>query len=98
VVRWHLLAAIGVVWGAWDAISGLPVALTAPEAIWEFSLSVWLLVRGFPPSPAAGSPGARRARSHDIWRQGISQLIAATVLKPPGAHAGFGDRLGGELS
>jgi hypothetical protein len=47
--------------GAWDTTSGLPVALTAPEAIWEFSLSVWLLAKGFRPSPIltcpAGSPG-----------------------------------------
>jgi hypothetical protein len=46
-----LLAGIGVLLGAWDKSAGLPVALTAPEAIWEFSLSVWLLVRGFRPSP-----------------------------------------------
>jgi hypothetical protein len=33
-----LLAGIGVLLGAWESTSGLPVALTAPEAIWEFSL------------------------------------------------------------
>jgi hypothetical protein len=46
-----LLAGVGVLLGTWDITSGLPVALTAPEAIWEFSLSVWLLARGFRPSP-----------------------------------------------
>jgi Domain of unknown function (DUF4386) len=51
-----LLAGIGVLFGAWDTTSGLPVALTAPEAIWEFSLSVWLLVRGFRPSPILTGP------------------------------------------
>jgi hypothetical protein len=51
-----LLAGIGVLLGAWDTTSGLPVALTAPEAIWEFSLSVWLLVRGFRPSPILTGP------------------------------------------
>jgi hypothetical protein len=52
-----LLAGIGVVSGVWDSTSGLPVAMTAPEAIWEFSLSVWLLVRGFRPSPIlTGAP------------------------------------------
>ena len=51
-----LLAGIGVVLGAWDITSGLPVALTAPEAIWEFSLSVWLLARGFRPSPILTGP------------------------------------------
>lgn len=51
-----LLAGIGVLLGAWDIHSGLPVALTAPEAIWEFSLSVWLLARGFRPSPILTGP------------------------------------------
>ena len=51
-----LVAGIGVLLGAWDTTSGLPVALTAPEAIWEFSLSVWLLVRGFRPSPILTGP------------------------------------------
>ncbi len=52
-----LLAGIGVLLGAWDITSGFPVALTAPEAIWEFSLSVWLLARGFRPSPIlTGAP------------------------------------------
>ena len=51
-----LLAGIGVLLGVWDTTSGLPVALTAPEAIWEFSLSIWLLVRGFRPSPILTGP------------------------------------------
>jgi hypothetical protein len=51
-----LLAGIGVLLGAWDIKSGLPVALTAPEAIWEFLLSVLLLVRGFRPSPILTGP------------------------------------------
>jgi hypothetical protein len=51
-----LLAGVGVLLGAWDSTSGLPVALTAPEAIWEFLLSVWLLARGFRPSPILTGP------------------------------------------
>jgi hypothetical protein len=51
-----LLAGIGVMLGAWDRTSGLPVALTAPEAIWEFSLSVWFLAKGFRPSPILTGP------------------------------------------
>jgi hypothetical protein len=57
-----LLAGIGVLLGAWDMDSGFPVACTAPEAIWEFSLSVWLLVKGFRPSPIlTGEPVAGTA-------------------------------------
>ena len=51
-----LVAGVGVLLGVWDMTSGLPVALTAPEAIWEFSLSIWLLVRGFRPSPILTGP------------------------------------------
>src|SRR4051794_30414561 len=46
-----VLAGVGVLLGVWDMHSGLPVLMTAPEAIWEFSLSVWLLFLGFRPSP-----------------------------------------------
>ena len=46
-----VLAGVGVLLGAWDIHDGLPVLMTAPEAIWEFSLSVWLLFLGFRPSP-----------------------------------------------
>jgi hypothetical protein len=55
-----LLAGIGVLLGAWETTSGLPVALTAPEAIWEFSLSVWLLLKGFRPSPILTGPPVSR--------------------------------------
>jgi hypothetical protein len=51
-----LVAGIGVLFGAWDTTSGLAAALTAPEAIWEFSLSVWLLAKGFRPSPILTGP------------------------------------------
>jgi hypothetical protein len=57
-----LLAGTGVLLGAWEATSGLPVALTAPEAIWELSLSVWLLVRGFRPSPVLTGSAAPAGR------------------------------------
>lgn len=51
-----LVAGIGVLLGAWDKDAGLPVLLTAPEAIWELSLSLWLLIRGFCPSPILTGP------------------------------------------
>lgn len=54
-----LLAGVGVLLGVWGIHSGLPVAMTAPEALWEFSLSVWLLFSGFRPSPIlTGQPEA----------------------------------------
>ena len=59
-----LLAGVGVLLGAWGVQDGFPVALTAPEALWELSLSVWLLVRGFQPSPfLTGEPTRSTRRS-----------------------------------
>jgi Domain of unknown function (DUF4386) len=46
-----LLGGIGVLLGTWETTSAVPVAFTAPEAIWELSLSLWLLIKGFRPSP-----------------------------------------------
>lgn len=58
-----LLAGTGVLLGIWGIHSGLPVAMTAPEMIWEFSLSVWLLARGFKASPVlTGKPTTRIVR------------------------------------
>jgi Domain of unknown function (DUF4386) len=53
------LGGIGVLLRAWDNPSGPLIALTVLEVIWEFSLSVWLLTRGFRPSPIlTGQPAA----------------------------------------
>jgi Domain of unknown function (DUF4386) len=53
------LGGIGVLLGAWDNPSRALTALTVLEVIWEFSLSVWLLIRGFRPSPIlTGQPVA----------------------------------------
>ena len=57
-----VLGGVGVLFGAWDNPSGPLIALTALEAIWEFSLSVWLLTKGFRPSPIlTGQPVAMAA-------------------------------------
>ena len=50
------LVGIAVLFGANP--SGLPTLLTAPETIWEFSLSVWLLTKGSRPSPILTGPPA----------------------------------------
>jgi hypothetical protein len=48
-----------VLLGAWGNPSGALIALTVLEVIWEFSLSVWLLIKGFRPSPIlTGQPVA----------------------------------------
>jgi hypothetical protein len=56
-----LASGLAVVLGAIDAGSGLQVIATLPEFIWELSLGVWLLVRGFN-APALAALDARQAR------------------------------------
>ena len=45
-----LVTAVLVLFGAYDQISGPSTILTAPEAVWELSLGIYLIVKGFKPS------------------------------------------------
>jgi len=52
-----LVGGIGVLLGGWDDPSNVLFLFTVAEIIWEFSLSVYLLVKGFRPSPVlTGQP------------------------------------------
>jgi len=59
-----LMAGVGVLLGAWDKDAGLPVVLTAPEVIWELSVSLWLLIKGFRPSPILTGPTVGHTEEH----------------------------------
>jgi Domain of unknown function (DUF4386) len=45
-----LITAILVLFGAYDQSSGASFILTLPEAVWELSLGIYLIVKGFKPS------------------------------------------------
>ena len=42
-------SSIGVLFGAWSQTSTIGAVATVPVALWELSLGVWLVVRGFAP-------------------------------------------------
>ncbi len=44
-----LVSSSGTMFGLWDQVSGPGFALGFPVAAWEFSLGVWLTVKGFKP-------------------------------------------------
>ena len=47
---------IGTLFGAWDRLSPVAAVAALPIAVWEFSLGVYLIVKGFRPSPIASDP------------------------------------------
>ena len=46
-----LVSDLGVLSGLWPQVSALTAIGALPIALWEFSLGVWLVVKGFKPSP-----------------------------------------------
>jgi hypothetical protein len=46
-----LASGIAVLFGVWGQVSTLSAIAAAPIALWEFSLGVYLVVKGFRPSP-----------------------------------------------
>jgi hypothetical protein len=59
-----LASATGTIFGLWAQVSGPGAALTLPIAVWEFSLGIWLTVKGFKPTALAGL-GAPSVPVHD---------------------------------
>jgi hypothetical protein len=62
-----LTSDVAVLFGVWDRISGPSGLLAIPIALWEFSLGVYLIVRGFKPSPitAGMTAGSTRPAHQD---------------------------------
>jgi hypothetical protein len=44
-----LVTALLVLFGAYDQVSSTSGILTFPEAVWEFSLGIYLIAKGFRP-------------------------------------------------
>jgi hypothetical protein len=58
-----LLTAVLVLFGAYEQVSGTAAVLTLPEAVWELSLGIYLIVRGFLPG-ASVFARERELRAH----------------------------------
>jgi hypothetical protein len=59
-----LLAAstLATLFGVFSQTSGLSALAALPDALWELSLGVWLVVKGFTPSPITAGMTAARQR------------------------------------
>lgn len=60
-----LTSDFAVLFGLWDRISAPSGILAIPVAMWEFSLGVYLVVKGFRPSPITAGMTATRTRAAD---------------------------------
>ena len=54
-----LLTALLVLFGAYDQTAAPAFFLTLPEAVWELSLGIYLIAKGFKPSPVLYDDGPR---------------------------------------
>jgi hypothetical protein len=43
----------GILFGLWDRVSPVVAIAVVPIAVWEFSLGIYLVVKGFRPTAAA---------------------------------------------
>ena len=55
-----LASATGTMFGLWDQVSSTGAALALPIAVWEFSLGMWLTVKGFKPTALTSLPATIR--------------------------------------
>jgi Domain of unknown function (DUF4386) len=54
-----LLASVtATIFGLWDQVSAVGTIAALPVALWEFSLGVWLVVKGFTPSAMTSHDGS----------------------------------------
>ena len=73
-----LVTALLVLFGAYDQISGPSTILTAPEAIWELSLGIYLIAKGFKPAQVLYDDGRHTGVDGPL----IPVLAAPVVVAP----------------
>jgi len=61
-----LISASGTMFGLWDQVSSTGAALALPIAAWEFSLGVWLTVKGFRPAALTALNAATTPPQHAV--------------------------------
>lgn len=54
-----LASATATLFGVYDQVSAWAMVAAIPTAVWEFSLGVWLVVKGFKRSPITSTDGPR---------------------------------------
>ncbi len=79
-----LVTALLVLFGAYGQSSGASFILTLPEAVWELSLGIYLIVKGFRPDASLFERDRRDTGADDIAVR-LSESGAPTRPQPAGA-------------
>jgi hypothetical protein len=77
-----LLTAVLVLLGAYDQVSTPSAILTLPEAVWELSLGIYLIAKGFRPD---ASLFERERRGSAVGGFGAGENAARAGVEPAGA-------------
>ena len=72
-------SAIGVLFGLYGQTSGMASLFTLPEFVWEASLGIWLIVKGFKPSPIVHAHDAQRDEVENVRLSSPGATIAAII-------------------
>lgn len=78
-----LVTAILVLFGAYKQVSGPSGILTLPEAVWELSLGVYLIAKGFRPDASLFKRDRRHAGADDL-AFGLDESAAPARAEPAG--------------
>lgn len=60
-----VVSSVATLFGAFDQVSSAAFVLALPIAAWEFSLGVWMVVKGFRPAPIVSDSVSGRDRNVD---------------------------------
>ena len=80
-----LVTAILVLFGAYDQISGPSTILTFPEAAWELSLGIYLIIKGFRPDARLFERDPRDPRANDRRAFRPGEIAAPARIESVGA-------------
>ncbi|MCW3047060.1 MAG: hypothetical protein JWO74_1344 [Solirubrobacterales bacterium] len=78
-----LVTALLVLFGAYKQSAAASFFLTLPEAVWELSLGIYLIVKGFKPSPILYDDGRRAGVDGPLTPLLAAPEVAAPVVAAP---------------
>ena len=67
---------IAILFGLYEQVSPVAAITAIPETLWEASLGIWLIVKGFNPSVSASEKFRLRSDDHSPETRGVAPVPA----------------------